>query len=74
LIEGIAFHHFASSVCVSSVSNDIFIFASLSTKAEKLSPTIIPKNLARCEDAARRFETPLRKFEDFVSLARKEGK
>ena len=52
-------YHCPSGLFISSVLNAIRLSFG-STSSEKAVPTIIPKNLARCDEAARRFETALR--------------
>lgn len=71
-IDGIDFHQIASGVSMSSVPN-VILMPSLSTSPENTSPTSIPRNLALYEVAARRFDTPLMKFEERVRRDRKEG-
>ena len=52
-------YHCPSELSISSVLNAIRLSFG-SANSEKAVPTIIPKNLARCDEAARRFDTALR--------------
>jgi hypothetical protein len=68
----IVLHHFASGVSMSSVLKSICMLP-VSTRDEKHSPTSIPSQRARCEEAARQLEIPLRYTDERVRLERKEG-
>ena len=52
-------YHCPSELSISSVLNAIRLSFG-SVNSEKAVPTTIPKNLARCDEAARRFDTALR--------------